>query len=280
MIDKHVEPRRSFAIGIARSTNAEPAISTTSATSPVAVNCAENQVAHARYNRAVMASGFAVTFLVMLAAIDMFWTPARVRMTERAITAGDPEARTSLYQITIGYIWPMAGIAALILAVGWGGAAFGFRAPDFSHLHGIYAGVLGGSVAGLVLSYAAMLWPRKSAGPLQKTFDLLTPTTPRERRWFAIVAISAGIAEEIIYRALPFAILALWWPGGDPRWYAVIVGVLFGLAHVYQGVAGMVATALLGTVLGLVYAGTGSLFAAMALHAVVDLRLLLARPQR
>ena len=231
-----------------------------------------------------MASGFAVTFLVMLAAIDMFWTPARVRMTERAITAGDPEARTSLYQITIGYIWPMAGVAALILAVGWGSAAFGFRAPALSHLHGVYAGVLAGSVGGLVLSYVAMLKPRKNtaggAGPLRKTFDLLTPTTARERKWFAMVAISAGFCEEIIYRALPFAILALWWPGGDPRWYAVIVGVFFGLAHVYQGAAGMVATALLGTVLGLVYAGTGSLFAAMVLHAVVDLRLLLARPRR
>jgi membrane protease YdiL (CAAX protease family) len=225
-----------------------------------------------------MASGFAVTFLVMLAAIDMFWTPARVRMTERAIAAGDPEARTSLYQITIGYIWPMAGVAALIIAIGWGRAAFGFRAPDFSHLHGIYAGVLAGSVGGLVLSFAATLWPRKGkAGPLQQTFDLLTPTTPRERRYFAIVAISAGICEEIIYRALPFAILALWWPGGDPRWYAVIVGVLFGLAHVYQGAAGMVSTALLGVVLGLVYAGTGSLIPAMVLHAIVDLRLLLVR---
>jgi membrane protease YdiL (CAAX protease family) len=238
----------------------------------------ENRVAQARYTRTVMASGFAVTFLVMLAAIDMFWTPARVRMTERAITAADPEARTSLYQITIGYLWPMAGVAALILAVGFGSAAFGFRAPDFSHLHGMYAGVLAGSVGGLVLSYVATLWPRKGkVGALQRTFDLLTPTTRRERKWFAIVAISAGICEEIIYRALPFAILALWWPGGDPRWYAVIVGGFFGLAHVYQGAAGIVATALLGTVLGLVYAGTGSLLAAMVLHAVVDLRLLLAR---
>lgn len=231
----------------------------------------------------VIASGFAVTFLVMLTAIDMFWTPARVRMTERAITAGDPEARTSLYQITIGYLWPMAGVAALLIAIGFGRAAFGFRMPDFSHLHGIYAGVLAGSVGGLVLSYAAMLWPRKASaktGPLQKTFDLLTPTTPRERKYFAIVAITAGITEEIIYRALPFAVLALWWPGGDARIYAIIIGVLFGLAHVYQGAAGIASTALLGTLLGLVYAGTGSLLTAMALHALVDLRLLLARPRR
>jgi membrane protease YdiL (CAAX protease family) len=223
----------------------------------------------------------AVTFLVMLTAIDMFWTPARVRMTERAITAGDPEARTSLYQITIGYLWPMAGVAALLIGVGFGRAAFGFRMPDFSHLHGIYAGVLVGSAFGLVGSYAAMLWPRKPgkapAGPLQRTFDLLTPTTPRERRWFAIVAITAGITAEIIYRALPFAMLALWWPGGDARVYAIIIGVLFGLAHVYQGAAGVASTALLGTLLGLVYAGTGSLVPAMALHALVDLRLLLAR---
>ncbi|HET9988650.1 MAG TPA: CPBP family intramembrane glutamic endopeptidase [Kofleriaceae bacterium] len=226
----------------------------------------------------VIASGMAVTFLVALTAIDMFWTPARIRAVERSINAGDPEARTSLYQITIGYLWPMAGIAALLLGVGFGGAAFGFRAPDFSHLHGIYAGVLVGSALGLIASFAATLWPRKGkVGPLQHTFDLLTPTTPRERRYFALVAITAGITEEIIYRALPFAMLALWWPGGDPRIYAVIVAVLFGLAHVYQGPAGMAATTLLGLLLGLIYAGTGSLLPCMVLHAVVDLRLLLAR---
>jgi membrane protease YdiL (CAAX protease family) len=226
----------------------------------------------------VIASGMAVTFLVMLTAIDLFWTPARVRAVERSIGAGDPEARTSLYQITIGYLWPMAGVAALIIAIGFGSAAFGFRAPDFAHLHGIYAGVLAGSTVGLLASYAATLWPRKGgAGPLQKTFDLLTPTTARERKWFAAVAITAGITEEIIYRALPFAMLAIWWPSGDPRLYAVIVGVGFGLAHAYQGAAGMASTALLGLLLGLVYAGTGSLLPGIVLHAVVDLRLLLAR---
>jgi membrane protease YdiL (CAAX protease family) len=51
--------------------------------------------------------------------------------------------------------------------------------------------------------------------------------------------------------------------------------VIFGLAHVYQGIGGVLVTTLMGALLGVVYLATGSLLAAMAVHALMDLRLLL-----
>jgi membrane protease YdiL (CAAX protease family) len=46
----------------------------------------------------------------------------------------------------------------------------------------------------------------------------------------------------------------------------------FGFGHLYQGRAGIVLTAAIGALLYWVVAATGSLFPAMALHALIDLR--------
>jgi membrane protease YdiL (CAAX protease family) len=46
------------------------------------------------------------------------------------------------------------------------------------------------------------------------------------------------------------------------------------IAHIYQGVGGVLVTTLMGAVLGLVFLATGSLIFAMAVHALMDLRLL------
>lgn len=49
----------------------------------------------------------------------------------------------------------------------------------------------------------------------------------------------------------------------------------FGLAHAYQGPAGVLTTGVLGGVLAAVYLQSGSLLLPMALHTVIDLRFLL-----
>jgi membrane protease YdiL (CAAX protease family) len=49
----------------------------------------------------------------------------------------------------------------------------------------------------------------------------------------------------------------------------------FGLAHAYQGVAGVLTTGVLGGVLAAVYLQTGSLLLPVVLHVVIDLRFLL-----
>lgn len=219
----------------------------------------------------------AAAFLLLLVIIDLAWTPRRVRLVEARIAAGDPDARTGLYRLTVGYGWTTCAIAILILAGVYSIDALGLRAPSFVGLHGIYAGIVVGAVGGTILSVALTVRPPKKplAASVQRTYDLLVPTTRRERGWFAAVALTAGITEEVVYRALPFAVMAVWFPDLDPRVVAVVAAAIFGLAHAYQGVSGVAATALMGAVLGLLYAGTGSLIPSMALHAIIDLRLLL-----
>jgi membrane protease YdiL (CAAX protease family) len=51
--------------------------------------------------------------------------------------------------------------------------------------------------------------------------------------------------------------------------------VAFGLAHAYQGLAGIVTTGVLGGVMAALYLQTGSLLLPVLLHAVIDLRFLL-----
>jgi membrane protease YdiL (CAAX protease family) len=54
-----------------------------------------------------------------------------------------------------------------------------------------------------------------------------------------------------------------------------VAGAVFGLAHAYQGVTGVVTTGVLGGVLAALYLGTGSLLLPVVLHALIDLRFLL-----
>jgi membrane protease YdiL (CAAX protease family) len=51
--------------------------------------------------------------------------------------------------------------------------------------------------------------------------------------------------------------------------------VAFGVAHAYQGRAGIVGTGLLGGGMAAMYLQTGSLLLPVVLHALIDLRFLL-----
>ena len=54
----------------------------------------------------------------------------------------------------------------------------------------------------------------------------------------------------------------------------LISAIIFGLQHLYQGVAGVASTVVAGFLFGLLFLLTGSLLLPMLLHAVMDLRLL------
>jgi membrane protease YdiL (CAAX protease family) len=112
-----------------------------------------------------------------------------------------------------------------------------------------------------------------------KRLAFILPVTQQERAWFALVSVTAGICEETLYRGFLIRYLS-----NDPwhagLWIAVaIASISFGLAHGYQGLSGIIATALLGTVMAVLFLASGSLWLPMALHAIIDLRiLLLLRP--
>ncbi|MGH7911667.1 MAG: CPBP family intramembrane glutamic endopeptidase, partial [Candidatus Dormibacteraceae bacterium] len=101
---------------------------------------------------------------------------------------------------------------------------------------------------------------------------VMVPTRLGERVEFLGLALAAGVCEELLYRGLLLAVLAALL--SEPSiWLVVALGaVAFGAAHAYQGRTGTIVTALLGALLGAIYATTGSLLLVMLLHAALDAR--------
>ena len=140
------------------------------------------------------------------------------------------------------------------------------------------AGVLIGLL--LMIALSALQARRSSAirEKMEKAFlrlSFILPLTGEERIWWIFVSLTAGICEEILYRgflihyfrAAPFHVGVL---------VAVIASsVIFGAAHLYQGVAGVISTAILGLLFSAIFLTTGTLAVPMILHALIDLRILL-----
>ena len=115
---------------------------------------------------------------------------------------------------------------------------------------------------------------RHSEPPGHATLALL-PRTAGERRLFTAVGVTAGVCEEWLYRGFFLAVVSAL-AGGLPTGVLVVIAALaFGLAHAYQGRAGVLTTGVLGGVMAALYLQTGSLLLPVLLHAAIDLRFLL-----
>jgi membrane protease YdiL (CAAX protease family) len=166
----------------------------------------------------------------------------------------------------------MGGVAMGIIALGPGLLASGLAPLPWTTFALWTLGLLTGALL-LSLVFAPIerrLWRPSHRNTLDDgLMDTLMPRTPEERRLFAGLSLAAGWGEEMAYRGyLPAAFLLL----GIPAWGAMAVAAgIFGLLHAYQGASGVVRTALVGLLLGSSVMVTGSLFPAMAAHALLDL---------
>jgi len=97
----------------------------------------------------------------------------------------------------------------------------------------------------------------------------ILPRTVMERVGFTPVAFTAGICEETLYRG--FLTFAFYQVVPSTIGALALSTVCFGIGHLYQGPRGIISTMALGLVLASIYAGTGSLWPGIALHAFVDL---------
>jgi len=86
---------------------------------------------------------------------------------------------------------------------------------------------------------------------------------------FAVVSLTAGICEELLYRGwlIHFfgVLLGSIWAG------MVVAAIFFGLGHAYQGRNGIAATGVLGLVFGTMFVLVRSLVPGQVLHAAIDL---------
>jgi membrane protease YdiL (CAAX protease family) len=105
---------------------------------------------------------------------------------------------------------------------------------------------------------------------------VLMASNSAETGWTALLSLNAGLSEECFFRLLlPLLLTGLL---HNPLWAFAISTILFGLVHFYQGVVGVVMTALVGAVMAGLYLWTGDLWIAIAAHAGLDLFGLVVRP--
>ena len=97
---------------------------------------------------------------------------------------------------------------------------------------------------------------------------MLSPRTRFEMGWFVALSLTAGFCEEFIFRGYLIwvfrPVLGLWGAAA----FSVVV---FALAHAYQGAKGILSTGFIGLLFTLVVLITGSLWPAIALHALLDI---------
>jgi membrane protease YdiL (CAAX protease family) len=106
---------------------------------------------------------------------------------------------------------------------------------------------------------------------VQKQFGSVAvalPHTQYELGWFVALSLSAGFCEEFIFRG--YLIWAFQWVLG--LWgAAALSAVVFTAAHAYQGPKGMAGAGIAGSLLTVVVLTSGSLFPAIASHAILDI---------
>ena len=96
------------------------------------------------------------------------------------------------------------------------------------------------------------------------------PRTKKEKFWYSLVSLTAGICEEIVGRGCILFLLQSIFPELGFLFAGIISCVLFALMHAYQGILGIIKTGIVGGFFVLLYYVTGSLIPGMILHFLLD----------
>jgi len=205
------------------------------------------------------------------------------RRLKARVAAGEPDARVGQYRVIVAEQVLLTG-AVLSLWLGLG-RPWGLLAPSvpgaWGWLEAVGWAAAALAVVLLVVQVVALARDEEALAAARRQIEPLAaflPHTGRELRNFRLVSLAAGIGEEIIYRGFALAWLAAVSssvagldPGGALAVAAVGSSLIFGVAHAYQGPAGIVKTGVIGLILAGLALATGGLLAPMLVHAVVDL---------
>jgi membrane protease YdiL (CAAX protease family) len=208
--------------------------------------------------------------LILLVAVPLLglWDFRRlIRWTREGL----PDARLKSYNMLLVMEWGLTfGLVAWWLLAGRDWGSLGLVSSYFGW-RWLALGLGLGATGYMIWQMTTVMKDPQQLEELRgKMGDLsaLVPITPREDRMFALVSVTAGVCEEILYRGILMGILTpvvgLWPAVG-------LSSVIFGMGHAYQGFSGIVKTTGVGLVLALLTVFSGSLLAAMVLHTVIDL---------
>jgi membrane protease YdiL (CAAX protease family) len=206
-------------------------------------------------------------YAVVWVVVEIVRLPkARARM-ERAPLG----ARAREYYWTMALQWGLAGAVFARLALGHLPAStIGLNLPRGP------VGWAGTAVALALVGWLLRMQSRTATGSergraaISRELSKIAWMLPREKREFAAfsaLSMTAGVCEEVLFRGHLLAFLDSL---VGPLVGTALAVVVFGVAHAYQGVKGIVRTALIGLFMALVYRATGSLLAPIVAHALID----------
>ena len=110
----------------------------------------------------------------------------------------------------------------------------------------------------------------QSSREIPAQYRFILPITKREKSIWRMLAVTAGITEEFIYRGYIFFALFLIFPTIHPAIVITLSSILFSIGHLYQGSEVWKPT-LAGFFLSIIYYFTGSIYIVILLHITQDL---------
>jgi membrane protease YdiL (CAAX protease family) len=193
------------------------------------------------------------------------------RQLKARVASGHPDPRVGWYRLETFIQWAFtAAVLAMWFIAGRSAEAIGLGTETgLAFWIGAALAVLG--VVFLVLQSRYFTGSDERLDSCRPQIEPLRPLIPhnrREARWFAGVSVTAGCCEELLCRGFLMAYIGALWG----LWPAVLLSSLvFGLWHAYQGAPGVAKSGAIGLVLAGLYVLSGSLWAPMLLHGVIDL---------
>jgi membrane protease YdiL (CAAX protease family) len=189
--------------------------------------------------------------------------------------------RLTLYASTVAFQWlAVAIILWRVRAHGIALSDLGIAIPRLS-ITAIATVVLSGLVLAnqLVSLRRITTHPETVRGVLPHLALKVFPQDSLERLVFFIVVLTVAICEEVIFRGFAQCAFHLWSSG---MIFVAIFGsaALFGLAPLYQGTRGLIATFVVGVLFSTVRWWTGSLLAPLVAHFIADITAGLMAPPR
>jgi membrane protease YdiL (CAAX protease family) len=224
---------------------------------------------------ALWIGGIAAGALVWAVAPELHW-PARLLMALLLgpapvvflMQAGGlddlprPLPRIQVYIATIVGLWILAFVTVAA-------AAWSHFTARLIGLHPLPAGLFLLWTLVATLAAAAVVAAFKGFG--HRDVDVMieiVPQTALEKVVFVLLSITAGICEELTFRG--FLLTGLIVATGSTGLAVLLSSFVFGLMHAHQGAGGALRAAALGAVLCVPVLLTGSLYPAMAAHALAD----------
>lgn len=102
------------------------------------------------------------------------------------------------------------------------------------------------------------------------SFADILPVTVKEKKAWKYVSFTAGFTEEVLYRGFLIYALLYFMPNISIWLTLLLSALVFGLAHTYQGVGGVVRTGIIGLLFGMMYVTIGSILPLIVLHFLID----------